>query len=222
MLSQNAQKSHWVLKELDSAVNCGKVILPFMLEECDLSDEFNFLLTGAQRYSAYQKKAEAMEKLIGRIQAILATDTGDGAPAEPRPAPEQPTVQKAASEKTIDLGWSKPTCPACGGTDLKELPGHVRRHSLSEWMTVLLIPLGVLVGSFAAMLVLSILSVAVSVGTVVTALAVFAGMIGGGIFGNRISLEMVRRQRIRKHIHVVDYRCNSCRKVFHSITDING
>ena len=90
VLSKNAQNSHWVLKELDSAVNCGKVILPFMLEDCILNDEFNFLLTGAQRYSAYQKKAEAMEKLIGRIQAILAADARDGAPAEPRSAPEQP------------------------------------------------------------------------------------------------------------------------------------
>ena len=71
ILSKNAQTSHWVLKELDSAVNCGKVILPFMLEDCVLNDEFNFLLTGAQRYAAYQKKAEAMETLISRIRGII-------------------------------------------------------------------------------------------------------------------------------------------------------
>jgi len=41
ILSQHAQSSHWVLKELDSAVNCGKTILPFMLEDCELNDEFN-------------------------------------------------------------------------------------------------------------------------------------------------------------------------------------
>ena len=75
MLSTNAQNSHWVLKELDSAVNNGKVILPFMLENCELNDEFNFLLSGAQRYSAYQRSAEALEKLVQRIKAII----------EPRP-----------------------------------------------------------------------------------------------------------------------------------------
>ena len=76
ILSKNAQSSQWVLKELDSAVNCGKVILPFMLEECILNDEFNFLLTGTQRYAAYQKKAEALETLISRIRGILdATST---------------------------------------------------------------------------------------------------------------------------------------------------
>ena len=73
ILSKNAQGSQWVLKELDSAVNCGKVILPFMLEDCILNDEFNFLLTGAQRYAAYQKKAEAMETLISRIHGSLRT-----------------------------------------------------------------------------------------------------------------------------------------------------
>ena len=52
ILSENSQNSHWVLKELDAAVNAGKVILPFMLEDCQLNGECNFLLTGAQRYSA--------------------------------------------------------------------------------------------------------------------------------------------------------------------------
>ena len=80
ILSKNAQGSHWVLKELDSAVNCGKVILPFMLEDCALNDEFNFLLTGAQRYSAYQKKAEALEtskKL--RAMTLIVKAKGGGA-----------------------------------------------------------------------------------------------------------------------------------------------
>ena len=77
ILSKNAQSSHWVLKELDSAVNCGKVILPFMLEDCLLNDEFNFLLTGAQRYAAYQKKAEVMENFILRIKGILTLPSSE-------------------------------------------------------------------------------------------------------------------------------------------------
>ena len=91
ILSENAQSSHWVLKELDSAVNCGKVILPFMVEDCTLNDEFNFLLTGAQRYAAYQKKAEALEILIGRIRNILDTSGND-------PAEEQSEQPSSTSE----------------------------------------------------------------------------------------------------------------------------
>ena len=49
ILSQNAQNSHWVLKEVDAAVNNNKVIIPDMLEDIELNDEFNFLLTGVQR-----------------------------------------------------------------------------------------------------------------------------------------------------------------------------
>lgn len=71
MLTGNAQNSHWGLKELDRAVNGGKIILPFQLEDVPLSDEFNFLLTGAQRYDAYQKKTEALKLLVSRIKAIV-------------------------------------------------------------------------------------------------------------------------------------------------------
>ncbi len=96
ILSENAQSSNWVIKELDSAVNCGKVILPFMLEDCPLSDEFNFLLTGAQRYAAYQKKAEVLNTLVSRIKAI----TGP-APEEPKAeVPVEVPVRTAPAPKT--------------------------------------------------------------------------------------------------------------------------
>ena len=70
ILSDNAQRSTWVVKELDNAVNCGKVIMPLMLEDCPLNDEFNFLLTGAQRYAAYRKSAEVLNTLVERIRCI--------------------------------------------------------------------------------------------------------------------------------------------------------
>lgn len=102
ILSGNAQNSPWVLRELDSAVNSGKVILPFMLEDCALNDEFNFLLTGAQRYAAYQKKAEALEKLVGRVKGVLGAEGQKGADQPPasgaQPAQEQ--WNNAAQPKT--------------------------------------------------------------------------------------------------------------------------
>ena len=109
ILSKNAQGSQWVLKELDSAVNCGKVILPFMLEDCILNDEFNFLLTGAQRYAAYQKKAEAMETLISRIHGILDVSPSSSPEAAELPgnAPVADAVprlnKKQAAEKALEM-----------------------------------------------------------------------------------------------------------------------
>ena len=207
ILSSNAQSSHWVLKELDSAVNCGKVILPFMLEDCVLNDEFNFLLTGAQRYAAYQKTAEAMETLIGRIKGIL--NVPNAAPVEtatPEPKPLKPEVT------AVPLNLGNTVCVSCGGSDLKALPGRVLRHGPYELLTMLLIP-----------------ALAIAFGTVtfwICALALpyhfimnlplflLIGGLAGGFCGDLISKNMVRRKRLRSRIHATCYRCNRCRKVF--------
>jgi hypothetical protein len=140
VLSKNAQSSHWVLKELDSAVNAGKVILPFMVEDCALNDEFNFLLTGAQRYAAYQKKAEAMEILIGRLRSIVGTV--ESAPAE-EPVP-QPVQKKAA------VYFTEAVCTACGSSDLTPLPKRVKYRNIKEMAALLYAPaMGIACGAVA-------------------------------------------------------------------------
>lgn len=75
LLSGAAQMSPWVSKELDLAVNGSKVIIPFVLEECELLDEFNFYLIGAQRLNAYQKKSDALQSLVYRVQALLSLES---------------------------------------------------------------------------------------------------------------------------------------------------
>ncbi|MBQ9210612.1 MAG: toll/interleukin-1 receptor domain-containing protein [Clostridia bacterium] len=71
ILSQKAQESTWVPKELDIAINHHKIIMPFMLEDFQLRDDFNFYLSNVQRYAAYENKSRAMERMIREIQAIL-------------------------------------------------------------------------------------------------------------------------------------------------------
>ena len=44
ILSEKAQLSKWVPRELDQAINENKIIMPFMLENCSLKDDFNFYL----------------------------------------------------------------------------------------------------------------------------------------------------------------------------------
>ena len=39
LISEQAQKSQWVPRELDQAVNNQKLIMPFMLENCPLKDD---------------------------------------------------------------------------------------------------------------------------------------------------------------------------------------
>ena len=150
ILSENAQNSPWVLKELDSAVNGAKVILPFMLEECILNDEFNFLLSGAQRYSAYQKKAETMEKLISRIQAILSAD-GEKPAQEipPEPAPEVTPPPAPTPAPVADI-FGQIVCPACGSADVKELPKKIKRQGTFEWLMLAVPVLFAILGSLVA------------------------------------------------------------------------
>ena len=75
ILSENAQNSQFVPRELDNAVTERKTIVPFMLEDCPINEEFNFLLTGTQRIAAYQRKAEVLEGLVRQIWALTGMDS---------------------------------------------------------------------------------------------------------------------------------------------------
>ena len=209
ILSKNAQNSHWVLKELDSAVNCGKVILPFMVEDCVLNDEFNFLLTGAQRYAAYQKKAEALEILIGRIRNILET-SGGSQPEITAPSQKSTPTPKPENQPQVPIvSFTEAVCPACGSFDLKPLPNKIRRQGIKELSTLLYIPLlGMVCCAAATVLCAAFLPIDAIV------IVFFASFIGGCIWGSVLSKKTVRRNHIRKHIRATCYRCKTCDKVF--------
>ena len=211
ILSENAQKSHWVLKELDSAVNCGKVILPFMLEDFVLSDEFDFLLTGAQRYAAYLKKVEVMETLIGRIRGILDAPVAATA-AKTDAASEKAEDAPKAVKKAEPLYLGEAVCESCGGADLKPLPKRVLRKTAKEKATLLFIPLF----GFAGLMLLFILCAFWLPNEVFGLLPVFLliGLAVGALLGNLLSQKMVRRALIRRRLVSRCYRCNSCGKVF--------
>ncbi|MBQ6470117.1 MAG: leucine-rich repeat domain-containing protein [Lachnospiraceae bacterium] len=71
ILSKNAQESKWVPRELDQAINANKVILPFMIENCPLKDEFSFYLSNVQRYEAWQNREKAFSSMVRVIRALV-------------------------------------------------------------------------------------------------------------------------------------------------------
>lgn len=71
MLSQNAQRSIWVPKEIDTALNCGKVVIPFHIDDSALEKDYNFKLTNVQRIEAFNRGSEAYGELIDTIRSIL-------------------------------------------------------------------------------------------------------------------------------------------------------
>ena len=97
ILSEKAQASPWVSREIDLALNEGKIVLPFMLENCALKDDFNFYLTNVQRYAAYENKAAAMEKMIREIKAIV----GANEVSQPETTPDvEEKAENKPTEKT--------------------------------------------------------------------------------------------------------------------------
>ena len=71
VMTNHTQDSIWVPKELDQAINAGKMILPYLWENVALRDDFSFYLSNVQRYPAYENKEREMKRLVTRIQAAL-------------------------------------------------------------------------------------------------------------------------------------------------------
>lgn len=210
ILSENAQSSHWVLKELDSAVNSGKVILPFMLEDFVLNDEFDFLLTGAQRYAVYRKKVEVMEMLINRIRGILDASPATATTTDTVAVEQETTTTATAEPKTVFLDTA--VCESCGGEDLKPLPKRMLRKTGKEKATLLFIPLLGFAGLFLVFSVCALCLPYDAFGLLPVFLLL--GFFGGAVWGNSISKRKVRRALIRQRLEPHCYRCNICGKVF--------
>lgn len=99
ILSEKVQQSKWVPRELDQAINAGKTIMPFMLEDCELKDEFKFYLSNIQRYYAYQDKLGTMEIMSREIRAILGIpDPVVEKPAAPESVPSAAPAEKPKEE----------------------------------------------------------------------------------------------------------------------------
>lgn len=74
ILSEDAQNSKWIPKEIDGAINNGKIIIPFKIDESTISDSFNFRLGDSQRIEAYQRMSDAYSELLNRLKEILHID----------------------------------------------------------------------------------------------------------------------------------------------------
>lgn len=102
ILSRRAQLSQWVPKELDQAINCGKIIMPFMLENCPLEDDFSFYLSNVQRYPAYEGREAAMQRMLREIRTLLGCDRVEP-PAEAKKEPAKTPAPAAKEKKTAKV-----------------------------------------------------------------------------------------------------------------------
>lgn len=71
LLSNAAQGSEWVIKEVERAVNYHKIIIPIKIEDVILNDEFEFVL-GSYQVVAVHKidyESDEIKKVLNSIQA---------------------------------------------------------------------------------------------------------------------------------------------------------
>lgn len=68
MLTSKSQESQWVPKEVSLALSEIKCVIPFVIEDCILTDMFNFFLTDVQRYYAFELQSDSLRELIERIK----------------------------------------------------------------------------------------------------------------------------------------------------------
>ncbi|MBE6661618.1 MAG: toll/interleukin-1 receptor domain-containing protein [Ruminococcaceae bacterium] len=86
LLTDAAQNSPWVAKEVERAVNYGKTILPIKLEDLVLNEEFEFYISTDQ-IVAVQKIDEDTDA-INKILAGVAAFAGRELLSQPQPAPQ--------------------------------------------------------------------------------------------------------------------------------------
>lgn len=88
ILSDKAQQSKWVPREVDQAINRDKIIMPYMLENCPLRSDFSFYLTNVQGYEAFRDPEETLKRMTRDIQNALGIT--------PPPPAEIPETQPKA------------------------------------------------------------------------------------------------------------------------------
>jgi len=74
ILSESSQKSKWVPKEIEQALNNNLIIIPFQIEKCEISKMFNFIIGNSQRIIAYMSLQENLRKLVDTINSLLGKE----------------------------------------------------------------------------------------------------------------------------------------------------
>ncbi len=89
LLSKSSQESVWVPNEMETAFKHKKDIIPYLIENCEVTEEFDFILSRVHRIDGYHGVYDALRKLVLRIRKTIRKDENntsvknlDGYPAK--------------------------------------------------------------------------------------------------------------------------------------------
>ncbi len=120
MLSNMAQKSKWVKKEVDWAINNDKLILTFIKERFKYNKAFGFYLTDVQDYKCYLNGDCEYFNILNRILGELnlpkaesefevSENVGKIREARKKPEPIRDTMELYGLARRYYEGWDAPT-----------------------------------------------------------------------------------------------------------------
>lgn len=89
VLSTLSQESKWVSKEIQQALNNNKVIIPFLIENCKITDSFNFMIGECQRINAFEETQKSLEELVNLLKTLLNKKIG-----------EKPVIERIIPERS--------------------------------------------------------------------------------------------------------------------------
>lgn len=79
ILSERSQQSRWTRKEVTTAINEGKPVLPIAIEKCDVIAPFSFYFSDVQRGTVYQDVAASLDGLVRDVKSLMHVDDDPGA-----------------------------------------------------------------------------------------------------------------------------------------------
>ena len=74
ILSARSQRSQWTRKEVTTALNFEKPIIPIAIEKCDVIDPFDFYFSNVQRSVVYEDISQSLNDLVHDIKAVIDKD----------------------------------------------------------------------------------------------------------------------------------------------------
>lgn len=74
ILSKNSQASGWVSQEVATALEEEKRIIPFAIDNSEITDAFNVYISESQRIDAYHKLTEGLMELVTDIYVFLGRE----------------------------------------------------------------------------------------------------------------------------------------------------
>lgn len=117
LITSDAQNSRWVAKEVERAINYGKIIIPIKLEDIELNDEFDFYLSTDQiiAINKIDDNTEEIKQILSSVKAHTQKHGEDKPFTAPQPThtdSDAATIEEESSTISVEVTMPNETVEA--------------------------------------------------------------------------------------------------------------